>query len=71
MSKITQIRCQEEVSSSKRTYQPMHGEPYTHPDEQDSHQCTFSAQYLIKSIDLYVCRQHAVGVDKKQLLKIK
>ena len=55
MSKITPIRCQEQVSASKRSY---HGSktrpiPFSHPDENTTHQCKFNAQYLIKSIDLY------------------
>ena len=67
---MKQIRCQEEVSLSKRTYQPSKGEPYSHPDENETHQCKSSAQFLIKSIDLYVCKLHASGVDKDLLFKL-
>ena len=50
MSKITPIRCQEEVSRSKRSYQGSKSRPtpYSHPDE-ETHQCKFNARYLIKN----------------------
>ena len=72
MSKTIPIRCQEQVSVSKRSYQGSKKRPvpYSHPDE-ETHQCKFNAQYLIKSIDLYVCGQHSTGVDKKQLTKLR
>ena len=72
MSKSTPIRCQEEVSRSKRSYQGSKSRPipFSHPDE-ETHQCKFNAQYLIKSIDLYVCSQHSTGVDKKQLKRLR
>lgn len=66
------IQCQEEVSPSKRSYNGSKERPipYTHPDE-ISHQCKFHAQYLIKSINLYVCALHASGMNKKDLTKLK
>ena len=72
MSKRTPIRCQEEVSRSKRSYQGSKSRPipFSHPDE-ETHQCKFNAQYLIKSIDLYVCGSHANGIDKSELTKLR
>ena len=73
MSKTIPIRCQEQVSASKRSYQGSKKRPvpYSHPDEKTTHQCKFNAQYLIKSIDLYVCGSHANGIDKSELTKLR
>ena len=67
------IQCQEEVSHSKRSYQGSKTRPipFSHPDENNTHQCKFNAQYLIKSIDLYVCGHHANGIDKSELKKLR
>ena len=72
MKKI--IQCQEEVSSNKRSSfkstTKSRPEPFASLEDK-THQCKHSAQYVIKHIDLYVCRTHAVGIDKKQLIKLK
>jgi len=61
------IRCQEEVAQNKRSN--VSTESFPHPGGEYS-QCKFAAKYKIDSIGLYVCRSHASGIDKKQLIKI-
>lgn len=67
------IQCQEEVSRDKRSYKndKTRPESFPHKDEEETHQCKYSAQYLIKHIELYVCKTHASGIDKKQLMKLR
>ena len=62
------IQCQEEVSKNRRSNKTR---PESLPHiEGEYHQCTFAAKYKIDSIGLYVCRSHASGIDKKQLIEI-
>ena len=63
------IQCQEEVSNNKRSSKKARPESFSHL-EGEYHQCTFAAKYKIYSIDLYVCRSHASGIDKKKLIEI-
>ena len=63
------IQCQEEVSNNKRSSRRARPESFPHL-EGEYHQCTFAAKYKIGSIGLYVCRSHASGIDKKQLIEI-
>jgi len=65
------VRCQEEVSRDKRSYKNNKPKPesFAHRNG-ETHQCKLAAKYLIKSINLYVCRPHSVGLDKTQLTPI-
>lgn len=68
------IQCQEEVSSDKHS--PYKSSTKKRPEaiakfDEKTHQCKYQAHYLIKHIELYVCKTHASGIDKSQLTKLK
>jgi len=64
----TPIQCQEKVYKNNHSLQ---NEPNTDELYAYSHQCSLAAKYKIKTIDLYICHMHAIGINKKQLIKLK
>ena len=57
------IQCQEEIYLDRRSSKST--KPKT------ARQCTLTAKYKMNTIDLYICGVHAIGVDKKRLIKLK
>jgi hypothetical protein len=39
-------------------------------DVEDSEQCTTLATHKIVGIDLYICKTHAKGINKKRLITL-
>jgi hypothetical protein len=59
------IRCQEMVTKHRK-------EAWSSAikDVEDSEQCTTLATHKIVGIDLYICKTHAKGINKKRLITL-
>lgn len=64
------IQCQEEVSNNNHSYKRTDKAKSKLAGGDKTHQCKHKAKYLIKNIDLHVCRTHSAGVDEDLLIPI-